>query len=83
MFFHWRRPTCLDLVRSGCLSLAELSSVLAQAGAGLQGMQHKVVHMDVKPDNILLKRDEQSGGIIAKVLFRTRGGVDLHNSFLH
>ena len=65
----------------GCLSLAELSSVLAQAGAGLQGMQHKVVHMDVKPDNILLKRDKQSGRIIAKVLMGTRGGLDLHNSF--
>ena len=67
MFCHWQCLTCLDIVCSGCLSLAELSSVLAQAGAGLQGMQHVVVHMDVKPDNILLERDEQSGSIIAKV----------------
>ena len=48
---------------------------MAQAGAGLQGMQHAVVHMDVKPDNILLTRDKQSGQIIAKVLLMTRGGA--------
>ena len=57
------------------LATGDKLRLLAQIAHGIAELHTiGVTHGDLKPDNILLKRDEQSGEIIAKVLFRTREG---------